>query len=91
VRYCGHFYGLDEIGNSVPGAVSAERLIEIVRSLPEGCTELACHPGDASELKTMYRDERLAELAALCDPRVLAAIRESGIERCSFEDLKGRT
>jgi predicted glycoside hydrolase/deacetylase ChbG (UPF0249 family) len=37
----------------------------------------------------MYRDERAAEVAVLCDPRVRAAIEAQRIELRSFSDYAG--
>src|SRR5205807_2875179 len=44
VRYCGDFYGQTGKGESYPASVSPEALIGILRGLPAGVTELACHP-----------------------------------------------
>jgi predicted glycoside hydrolase/deacetylase ChbG (UPF0249 family) len=88
IAYCGDFYGQTAEGLAIPDALSAEALLAIVAALPPGVTELACHPGDPTDLDaTMYRDERRAELRILCDPRVRAAIAEAGIELRSFGDV----
>jgi predicted glycoside hydrolase/deacetylase ChbG (UPF0249 family) len=89
VQYCGAFYGQDEEGTSQPAAITYGRLIEILSSLSPGTTELACHPGFADDLDTMYRGERQMELSALCDPGVKQAVRSLGIELCSFFDVAG--
>jgi chitin disaccharide deacetylase len=86
VSYCGAFYGQDEDGTSRPEAIAANRLMEILSSLSAGTTELACHPGFADDLDTMYRDQRRMELSALCDPSVKQAIEAQGIRLCSFLD-----
>jgi predicted glycoside hydrolase/deacetylase ChbG (UPF0249 family) len=52
-------------------------------------TELGCHPGEAGDLDTMYRDERAREVEVLCSERVRAALAEMGIELCSFAALPG--
>ncbi len=87
VRYCGDFYGQDEQGYLWPGLLLSGHLIEIVRSLLPGVTELACHPGFAEDVDTMYREERRLELVTLCDPRVREAINSLNIELCSFHDI----
>ena len=87
VRYCGDFYGQSEEGARLPGAICSARLIEIVTGLAAGLTELACHPGYAADLETMYRAERAQEVKVLCDPRVRAAITSAGIELCSFREI----
>jgi chitin disaccharide deacetylase len=89
VRYCGDFYGQGDSGDPIPEAIGVESLIRIIESLPPGITELACHPGDASELETMYRTERAVELRALCDPRVADAVRRGEIGLRSFGELAG--
>jgi predicted glycoside hydrolase/deacetylase ChbG (UPF0249 family) len=88
VRYCGDFYGQDADGSPLSGVLSVEGLKRILTALPAGTTELACHPGDARDLDTMYRDERLEELRVLCDPQVREALRSLGIELCSFHDVQ---
>jgi predicted glycoside hydrolase/deacetylase ChbG (UPF0249 family) len=87
VRYCGEFYGQTEEGEPLLGAISAERLAQLLANLPEGITELACHPGDPVGLESTYRDERALEVEALCAPRVLATLDREGIELCSFAEV----
>jgi chitin disaccharide deacetylase len=87
IRYCGEFYGQNERGASYPSGISVEGLLTIVRALPEGITELGCHPGYAEDLDSVYRDERLQELRTLCDPRARTALDEIGVELHSFSDV----
>jgi chitin disaccharide deacetylase len=84
VRYCGDFYGQTGKGQPLPGAISVDSLIAILQALPPGCTELGCHPAEAGDITSMYRDERAEELRALCDQRVRVALRAEGIELRSF-------
>jgi chitin disaccharide deacetylase len=84
VRYCGNFYGQTGKGLPIPGAISVDSLIGILRALPPGCTELGCHPGEGDDITSMYRDERTEEQQTLCDPRVRAALLAEAIELCSF-------
>ena len=88
VRYCGDFYGQSAKGYACPGKISVAGLVEILRGLPSGITELGCHPGAAIDLDTMYQCERAAEVRALCDPRIRATLIAEGIELCSFHRLK---
>jgi chitin disaccharide deacetylase len=83
-RHCGSFYGHDEFGVSHPEWVSADHLIGVLRGVEPGLIEISCHPSAVDDLNTLYRGERLVELATLCDPRVRAAIGELGIELLSF-------
>ena len=84
VRYSGDFYGQGETGDPLPGAISVENLLAILRALPPGTTELGCHPGYADDVETTYREEREREVRTLCDPRVPAALEEEGIELRTF-------
>ena len=70
--------------------VSAERLVTIVESLPEGCTELMCHPAhhDAELLaSSSYASVRVFELQALCDSAVRAAIDRASVRLITFGQL----
>jgi chitin disaccharide deacetylase len=88
VRYLGDFYGQDDEGRPLPGALRPERLEEVLRALPEGATELCCHPGYARGLVSSYAAERERELRALCDPRVRRVVAEEGIELVTFVELR---
>jgi predicted glycoside hydrolase/deacetylase ChbG (UPF0249 family) len=72
-------------------AISVETMVAILAGLPEGITELACHPGLSDDLETMYRNERAQELSTLCDPRVRNAIDSMDIQLCSFCDVTDRS
>jgi predicted glycoside hydrolase/deacetylase ChbG (UPF0249 family) len=84
VRYCGAFYGQTMSGQSVSSAITVENLIDILKGLETGITELACHPGEGSDIDSIYREEREAEVRALCDPRVRATIESEQIVLRSF-------
>jgi predicted glycoside hydrolase/deacetylase ChbG (UPF0249 family) len=90
IRYCGDFYGQTAQGVPIPGAIGVDALVAILAALPSGITELACHPGEANDLGTMYRSERAEEMKTLCDARVAAALEACGIELCSFDDVGAR-
>jgi predicted glycoside hydrolase/deacetylase ChbG (UPF0249 family) len=79
VRYCGEFYGQDTAGSPRHDRITAAALIQILRGVKPGITELACHPGDDVNLASGYRLERREEVSALNDPAVREAIRENGI------------
>jgi predicted glycoside hydrolase/deacetylase ChbG (UPF0249 family) len=83
-RFCGEFFGQNDVGEPFPAQISADSLLSLLRQLPDGLSELCCHPGHVDDALartgTMYRDERLLELRALCDPRVRAGLVEFGIE-----------
>ncbi|SPF39993.1 conserved hypothetical protein [Candidatus Sulfopaludibacter sp. SbA4] len=84
VRYCGNFYGQEGDGTPWPEGITVAALAGILRGLEPGFTELGCHPADEADLDTMYRTERLQELATLCDPLARATLEELGVELCSF-------
>jgi len=85
IRYCGGFYGQSEDGTTHPEWITAARLIALIEELPNGTTEIACHPATACDLDTMYAEERLLELAALCEPAVRAALAAREVELCRFD------
>lgn len=90
VRYCGAFHGHGRQGLPVPDAICPESLISIVQSLPEGFTELCCHPAEEVELRTSYAAERRTELESLRDVRVRRAVERAGVRLCSFGDVAVR-
>jgi predicted glycoside hydrolase/deacetylase ChbG (UPF0249 family) len=87
VRYCGDFYGQTAKGGAHHDAIEVDALVELIASLPQGTTELSCHPAVAVEIQSMYGRERVRELRTLCDPRVATAIAQQGIDLCSFKDV----
>jgi predicted glycoside hydrolase/deacetylase ChbG (UPF0249 family) len=89
VRHCGSFYGQYGAGKPYPEGISVASLLEVLDGLPDGTTELGCHPGSGTlyDLETMYAAERDFERKTLCDPRVRRLLLERGIELCSFGDL----
>lgn len=62
-------------GSAISGSMNVEVLLETLRRLPDGVTELMVHPG--------YREE----LTALTDRRVREALDRSGIQLTRFRDL----
>jgi predicted glycoside hydrolase/deacetylase ChbG (UPF0249 family) len=86
INHHGGFYGQDEKGNSFPEFIQAPALIKTIHVLPQGYTELGCHPGYAADLNTMYRDERAIEIETLRNPDVRSALAANGVELRSFGD-----
>jgi chitin disaccharide deacetylase len=84
VRHVGSFYGQWGTGEPLPDAITPAALTALLAELPEGITELGCHPGLDPALDSPYRDERLTEVATLCAPETRAAVRRLGIELRSF-------
>jgi predicted glycoside hydrolase/deacetylase ChbG (UPF0249 family) len=87
VRYCGDFYGQDDEGNPHPELLSAERLETLLLGLPEGATELCCHPGYADGLVSTYAAEREQELKTLCGAWLPPLLLDEGIELVTFAEL----
>lgn len=66
-----------------------ESLVDFLRNLPPGVTELMCHPGyaDGALTGSSYCAQREGELRALCDPRVKGALTAAGIQCITYGDL----
>ena len=87
IRYEGGFYGQTGKGEPWPAGIGVESLIRIVSSLPQGWTELGCHPGLKMGAESSYGREREVEVQTLCDPRVAEAIASESIDLRSFAQL----
>jgi len=87
IVYRGDFYGQAAQGEPLPEAIAVESLLRLLKLLPEGVTELGCHPAIEPEHESSYAVERPRELETLCDPRVKAVMDAEGIELRSFADL----
>jgi hypothetical protein len=80
-RFVEEFYG---------EKVAFETLERILEALPDGTTELMCHPGRPDpELRqgSTYVDEREWEIDVLCDPAVRALVRARQIALVGFDRL----
>ena len=88
IAFRGDFYGQTDAGEPLPDRVSVEAALALFDTLPQGATEMACHPGlvgDDDPLGgTMYRSARRAEVAVLCDPRLREGLARRGIELATF-------
>jgi predicted glycoside hydrolase/deacetylase ChbG (UPF0249 family) len=87
ITYRGDFYGQLGTGEPYPEAITVEALVRLVSSLPDGITELGCHPAAEPEEGSTYSSERPSELEVLCDSRVNEAVREEGVALRSFADV----
>jgi chitin disaccharide deacetylase len=90
--YAGGFYGQDEHCQPWPEGVTAANLLAMIDALPEGCTELGCHPGFVADDDplggTMYRVERNLEVATLCDPRVAARLARGDVRLINYTQAR---
>jgi predicted glycoside hydrolase/deacetylase ChbG (UPF0249 family) len=84
VRYEGGFYGQSGKGEPFPEGISSERLVELIRALPPGWTEIGCHPAAGPVPTSSYDAERQVELATLRDPHVKDLLNVSNVNLCSF-------
>jgi chitin disaccharide deacetylase len=91
IRYCGDFYGQGGDGEHLPGAISVANLKNILSSLPDGVTELGCHPGYGDDVNSPYRVERAEEVRVLCAPAVPQLLADLQIVLCSFESVAEMT
>ncbi len=87
VRHDGRFYGQTNTGDARLDGISPAHLVGMLRGLPSGVTEVACHPGWPGDLVSMYGAERQIELNTLCDPAVRRAVSDEGIALVGFGDL----
>ncbi|HSC20849.1 MAG TPA: ChbG/HpnK family deacetylase [Solirubrobacterales bacterium] len=84
IRYEGGFYGQSGKGEPFPEGITAAALIELIRALPPGWTEIGCHPAAGPIPTSSYDAERQIELETLRDPRVKDLLNVMHINLCSF-------
>ena len=85
VRTTDHFVG--EAGDEAYW--TEMRFAGTVAVLPEGTTELMCHPGyPPRETRTSYALQRAVELATLTSATARRALGEAGVTLGSFADLR---
>jgi len=86
LRTTDHFYGF-----GLTGLLTARAIVAMLDSLPEGTSELMCHPGVCDEAlrraPTRLKRARELELAALTDLEVRRAVERDGIQLISYRDL----
>ena len=78
------------LGLAWTGAMTEERLLRLLALLPEGTSEIYCHPAARQTprlLSTMPCYRPVEELAALLSETTRALIAERGIELVSYADL----
>jgi predicted glycoside hydrolase/deacetylase ChbG (UPF0249 family) len=78
-------------GIAQTGVLSKEGVLQLLASLPEGTTELMCHPGyaDAELQKTATRlqNSRQTELQILTDREIRKSIAALGIRLINYEQI----
>jgi len=83
-----HFYGLSETG-----FLNVQGVQDILNRIPEGVSELMCHPGyvDAALVETGTRllSQREIEIQALTAAQVKKLVTHQGIQLLNYRDLVG--
>jgi hopanoid biosynthesis associated protein HpnK len=78
-------------GIAQTGVLTKQGVLKLLASLPEGTTELMCHPGYAdSELRTTatrLQDSRQTELQILTDKDIRKSIATLGIRLINYEEI----
>lgn len=67
-----------------------EDLLTIINNLPDGTSEIMCHPGHVDSAfanESVYNRQRERELQILTDPSTKEAIQANGIELITFAEL----
>ena len=86
-RTTDHFAGFQ-----ITGRFRTAELVELLACLPDGSTELMCHPGYCGEAlrgaRTRLKESREQELQALTAPETRAALERHGIELVDYAGLE---
>ncbi len=82
---CNDFvFGLNDTSH-----MTRDRVLALLRELPEGVTEMYFHPATAWSPEMPEGAQCQEELAALTDPQVAQLVRDAGICMTTFADLAG--
>ena len=85
-RTTDHFAGFQ-----ITGRFRTAELVDLLDAVPDGSTELMCHPGRCGEAlrhaRTRLKESREHELAALVAPEVRQALQRNGIELVNYGGL----
>jgi predicted glycoside hydrolase/deacetylase ChbG (UPF0249 family) len=78
-------------GFRITGRFGAAELAELMGAIPQGSTELMCHPGRCGEAlrnaRTRLKESRERELEALVSRQVREAVERNGIEVVNYAGL----
>jgi len=74
-------------GAALSGFLTPDLLVETIKTLPVGLTELMVHPGIRSSASGFEGPDREAELEALTDPRLKPLLKELEIGLTHFGKL----
>jgi predicted glycoside hydrolase/deacetylase ChbG (UPF0249 family) len=85
-RTTDHFAGFQ-----ITGRFRTAELVDLLGALPDGSTELMCHPGHCGEAlrnaRTRLKESRERELEALLAPEARDALVRNGIKLVSYREL----
>ena len=86
-RTTDHFAGFQ-----ITGRFRTADLVDLLDAVPDGSTELMCHPGRCGEAlrhaRTRLKESREHELEALVAPEVRQALERNGIELVNYGGLR---
>ena len=68
--------------------VTRDNLMDILINLPDGVTEIMCHPGFPEDIPSGYAAPRRAEIELLIDPAIAALVAEQQIKLITFAGLE---
>ncbi|HUJ82712.1 MAG TPA: ChbG/HpnK family deacetylase [Candidatus Acidoferrales bacterium] len=81
-----HFFGV-----ALTGHLKSPALKHLIETLPEGTSEIVCHPGvcdaELEQSDTRLKKQREVELEALTDPAILGAVREQQVHLAPYREL----
>ena len=79
-------------GFQMTGYLRTPELLALIRALPDGVTELMCHPGycgaDLRASRTRLKESRERELEALRSPDAREALRVAGVQLVNYRVLE---
>jgi len=79
-------------GFQLTGRLRTAELVELIGALPEGSTELMCHPGRCREplrqARTRLKESRERELEALLASAAREALERHGVELVNYAGLE---
>lgn len=84
INFIDSFFGVPKIEN-----ISVNHLLKILKNLPEGQSELMCHPGIVSpDLNSSYSKQREVELKTLTSPIIKKAVKKLKIKLIKWSEIK---
>jgi adenylyl-sulfate kinase len=88
IRFVGDFYGQGDRGDVHHEGITVPNLRTLIRLLPPGTTEIGCHPAALVDFESVYGEERILEVEALCDPEIRNVIEDEAILLRSFAEVE---